>query len=363
MPESRPRRAPQDTPVVFVGQLGDGARGLSRSQQRFEALRDLGFDVAGISYADLAASRPSLPERVRARVGAPMDVTHANQRVLQALRAGRVDVLWLDKALTIWPWTVWQARRLQPHLVVGVWLEEHVTPRVNRSVFLGGVLPQADCAFTPRSQNLSAAWLRRWRPRDLVLVDDTYDPEVHAPWRDEAGASPPAVTEVGFVGTYEAARAADLLYLAEHGVPVSVWGSHWHQAPRHPNLDLRGHAVFGREYAKTLCTTRINLCFLRKANGDRQTNRSFEIPATGSFMLAERTAEHTRLFEEGVEAAYFSSRQELLEKVRYYLSQEAERARIAAAGRLRCLRDGHSHQDRMSAMMEHLLSARARRDA
>ncbi len=69
-------------------------------------------------------------------------------------------------------------------------------------------------------------------------------------------------------------------------------------------------------------------------------------------MLAERTEEHRRLFEEGKEAAYFSSNKELLAKVCYYLKHEDERQAIAHAGRERCLTSGYSHHDRLRFMLE-----------
>ena len=69
-------------------------------------------------------------------------------------------------------------------------------------------------------------------------------------------------------------------------------------------------------------------------------------------MLAERTNEHMKLFEEGKEAEFFGSNEELLIKVNYYLSHEQERNRIAQAGRRRCISSGYSNHERLKAMLE-----------
>jgi len=54
--------------------------------------------------------------------------------------------------------------------------------------------------------------------------------------------------------------------------------------------------------------------FLRCENRDEQDSRIIEITACGSFMLAERTAAHNRLFIENMEAVYFDTNEELLKK-------------------------------------------------
>lgn len=64
-------------------------------------------------------------------------------------------------------------------------------------------------------------------------------------------------------------------------------------------------------------------------------------------MLAERTAEHLALFEEGHEAEFFGSDAELIDKCRRYLGDDAARTATARRGYERCLHSGYTNAARL----------------
>jgi spore maturation protein CgeB len=80
--------------------------------------------------------------------------------------------------------------------------------------------------------------------------------------------------------------------------------------------------------------------------------RTFEVPACGAFMLAERTPEHQEYFREGEEVGYFSSPAELVEKVRYYLTHDNERQCMAEAAYRKVTSGNHTYAHRLQQILE-----------
>lgn len=75
-----------------------------------------------------------------------------------------------------------------------------------------------------------------------------------------------------------------------------------------------------------------------------------EITASGSFLLALRSDGHQAAFDEGQEAEFFADAQEAADKIRFYLSHDAARDRIALAGCRRAWHSGYSHEERIAAV-------------
>jgi hypothetical protein len=120
---------------------------------------------------------------------------------------------------------------------------------------------------------------------------------------------------------------------------------------------VQGGEVYGDEYIWAISSARISIGFLRKICPERHTTRTFEIPACGSMLLADRSTEHSELFQEGVEADFFSSQEELLEKVKYYLRNESIREKVALNGYRKCHDAGYSYRERVKSVLQALSTA------
>jgi spore maturation protein CgeB len=114
--------------------------------------------------------------------------------------------------------------------------------------------------------------------------------------------------------------------------------------------------IWGARYPLALACSKIALGLLSKRIPETTTTRSFEIPAMGVFMLAERTDDHLALFREGIEAEFFGSDDELHEKIGFYLSHDNARRKIAAAGRDRCVQSGYAARSQIEKVLARLAS-------
>lgn len=340
--------------ILYVGQLWDG----STCKQRMMALKELGHAVTSIDVTPewVQTKQQRFIYRLRRRFIGPGDLAGVNQWITRHFEKEEFDVLWLDKAITINQRTVLGIRRLCDRcVIIGYSPDDMICNRLNRVRRFSQLLPLYNIMFTTNLHNVVE--FREAGCGRVEYVHKGFDPSSHRPVAVDEPTRRELGGRVGFVGSYEHERSISMLRLAETGIPVRIWGEGWHRcAIRHPNLRIEGQPVWADRYAETICSFDINLSFLRRANRDVQNSRGIEIPACGSFMLAERSQAHQALFKEGNEAEFFNSDEELIEKTGFYMDHPRQRQSIAAAGRKRCLESGYSHHDRVRWMLNTALS-------
>ncbi|NDV63039.1 glycosyltransferase [Puniceicoccales bacterium CK1056] len=212
-------------------------------------------------------------------------------------------------------------------------------------------IPCYDVHFVPKAENVTEYEGRGGKR--VYPFDRSFDLEMNKPV--ELGPDDKEVygCPVGFIGSWAVHREEMIARLVREGIPVAIWGKNWEKGRYWDELKehWRGPPRLGEDYTKAICGMEIALHFLRRENRDLQDSRTFEIPACGTFMLAERTPDHERLFRDGQEAVFFDDFDDLFEKTNFYMNHENIRQQIAKAGRSRCLESGYSHDCRMKGLI------------
>ena len=336
--------------ILFIGDLNTYGRGF----QRCRTLKEMGHHVVAFSHTWVSSpgciESPSLLHRIFWKLKIPLDTTRVNKQIRDAIGKSSFDVVWIEKGNMIWPRTLRHIKRHAPAARLISCSEDDMYATHGHSLWYRAGLCYYDVVFSTKTYNL--AELKLFGAKETKLFLDSYDEKIHKPMNVTEVERERFSCDIGAIGAFEKERAESLLHLAEHGIQVNVWGNGWGgMVDLHPNLAVKNEFLFGEDYSKAICATKINLNFLRKINRDEVTSRSVEIPACGGFMLGERTPRHLEFFEEGKEAEYFGSNREMLEKVRYYLENNEDREKIARAGRERCLASGYSMRSQLAQML------------
>lgn len=338
------------TRLLYFGDQWEGSTSLQR-QRAFQQLQ--GVTVAGVDARAGAANnvKGKLWHKVRWKLRIPVDAADENRLLTEAVQRHRPDIVVVDNSRVIRHTTLKKLRRLSPAVRLVYYSPDDIVARHNLSLPLKRSLPYWDTVCTTKTFNIPE--LEALGVQQAQLVGKAFDPSLHRPL-DRSGVDAEFEHfDAVFVGTYEDERCASINALAANGVSIVVYGhqrSGWRSSMLHDSIELRP-AVFAEDYVHAWHTGKVALCFLRKINRDRITQRSMEIAAMGRPMVAERTDEHDQHFAHGKEYLGFASDTELFHQVRQLLDNEPRRIELGKAARRRCLDSGYSSLDRAHDMI------------
>lgn len=183
--------------------------------------------------------------------------------------------------------------------------------------------------------------------KQVMRVMRSYDEVAHQPFSDKTEIPPEFTSEVAFIGTWMRYEKRDefLLALVNQGIRLSIWGSRWKKSPHWVALQpyYRGEALGGRAYVAAMQGAKVCLGMLSKGNRDLHTTRSLEVPYAGGLLCAERTTEHVAMYQDGVEAAFWSDAAECAAVCKQLLENDEHREAVRLAGmrRVRSLAVGN----------------------
>lgn len=151
------------------------------------------------------------------------------------------------------------------------------------------------------------------------------NPDIHRPYDEDK------VYDVSFVGQCYGNRPEIIGRLREAGIRVEAFGPGWPSGP-----------LTTEEMVRTWSRSRINLGF-GGVLGHKETyclkGRDFEVPMSGGLYLTEHHKELTPFYDVGCEIVTYTGLNDLLEKIRWLLSDPDQAEIIRRAGRVRALRE------------------------
>ena len=326
----------------------------SDARASFAALRRLGHSVQVLDESRYVSQKwnTTVGKGLR-RIFRPMLVNQLRRDVLRSIGEFKPHCVFVFKG----NWVhhgILETCRAQNVLAINYYPDVSF---LSHGPYIPRSLPLYDHVFNTKTYGV--ADMKAQLPvREVSFLEPGYDPELHRPVELTDDERRVYGCDVTFIGTWSPKKEALLSALRQKlpEIDLKIWGNQWDKS-HSSNLSeaIMGRGVTGEEYTRALRGASICLGLLSEAgkgssSGDLITARTFQIPGCGVFMLHERNAEVLRYFEEDREAAFFGGPEELAEKVQYYLEHVAERARIAASGLERSVKDEYMIDKRMKVI-------------
>ncbi len=320
---------------------------------RANAYRRLGHEVI---HWDM---RPWLPrtgwvDRVTWRIGGHVFAPWLVRRMKAELADQQFDLCHVDNGEWVTPAIIAVLKKHCRH-VINYNIDDPTGPRDRRRFSAYRMsASHYDLLAVVRQENVAEC--KALDARRVTRVWRSADEQAHAPRPITPGIAAQWQSKALFLGTWMPERGPFLLALIQRGVPVSIRGANWHKAPEWHQLQphWKGGAIGGHDYAHAIQCASINIGMLSKGNRDLHTTRSLEIPALGGLFCAERTPEHSHLYQEGVEAIFWRDAQECADQCLALLAQPDKAAAIAAAGHRRFLANRHGNEDILRAVLREM---------
>ena len=243
-------------------------------------------------------------------------IEQINSDLLNICKTHKAEVLFIYRGSHIYPKTLQKIKKKFPEIIIIGYNNDDpfskIYPKWMWRHFING-LPNYDIMFAYREKNIKE--FQDAGAKKVKLLRSWFDPERNYPKGNTKKY------DVTFIGHYEDDNR--ILFLEEvvkRGWKLKLYGPgyEWNDIiKKSPYLNklLPIDLVWGEDYNNALCNSKIALCFLSKVNNDTYTRRCFEIPATETLLMSEKTSDLTSLFQENNEAVFFEKINDFGEKL------------------------------------------------
>lgn len=186
-------------------------------------------------------------------------------------------------------------------------------------------LAEFDTVFVPTK--LFAPVMYQLGAKRVELYNFSYNSKVHFPGSVKMSNS------ISYLGCWGPLQEMWLERVAA-SFPLRIYGWGWQHAARKSRSRacwMKGEGI-GLEMGTAISSSKITFNMVRAEHGCPYSTKTLEIPACGGFMLTNWSEDQAAIFEDGKECVFYNTMEEMIEKARYYMDNDAERERIRQAG-------------------------------
>lgn len=264
------------------------------------------------------------------------------------------NFVWIEKAVLFKPNFIQKLKKNNPCLI-------HFSPDpaflFHKSKKFNKGIKFYDYLITTKS--FESDFYSRYAPNSkTILVNQAYSPETHyisKPFKDRK-------KEIVFIGHYERNRGETLQLLLNHNFPVALAGRDWgrfvNKNKDKANFTFLGDKLYGDAYREALNDYQFSIGFLSEWIPEKHTTRTFEIPACGCILVTPSNSEISSFYDEN-EAIHYSSSQDLITKLKYWLDHEKQRNNLAARCYNRTQSSGYTHFDGIDRIFKTIAQAKS----
>lgn len=337
--------------ILTIGPLwrGSNAGGLFRALSRQGCLIEIVDEFYYISLQTKSKLNKVLERPIR-----QLQINEFNNAIKHRIELFKPTVLLVYKGAFVLPETLIYAKNKSCLLTLfypDVSMTAH-GPNIPRC------LPIYNLVFTTKTFGIKDM-NHQFGVKNAYFIPHGFDPEIHRKLNISSDEQRYFNCDASFIGTWSPKKENWLSHLVQKMPELNfkIWGDQWFKATSEIlRKNIQHTAVLGDLYAVAIQCSLINLGILSEkvagsSSGDLITSRTFHIPGSSGFMLHERNEESILYYKEDSEAGFFEGKEEMADKVAYYLQNPETRNRIQVEGYHRALRE-HSLDQRAKTVLE-----------
>ena len=331
--------------VLYFGSGAYGSTSYLRSNIIRRSFKCLHHLDSRIVFPDRSLGR-SVLDSLSVRLGIGSLAKQGGTLLIDEAKRYLPDIIWIDGGIFVDSASLGRLKELFPRIYLLHYTPDSLFAPAKNTYKFKRSLIKYDLCVTTKTQDLK---LYEKFSNKYLKVEQGFSPDLVSLLESEGCCTDRGKSvDIIFVGAYMRDRAKALSALVRKfpDKKIEIYGSGWSRWYVDAQLRMKFKGgVFGNNYYRAIANSKIVLGFLNNKVHDTVTTRTYEIPAVGSFLLAERTDEHQQLLSPGVEADFFSSHAELIDKVAFYLENQDLRENIAFNGKAKISKMDYTWED------------------